>query len=246
MRSYCLAVPRFHVELDPPLCAGIRFCVPWLEDGSADFLHGLPFDRREAAACLNDWLNMSFDELRYEAYRIAEARSEHGGGFYPGEAKALENFAGKNADADAFSSLERAQRFLLLAWMQEKRALELRELNRRCASGYKRLSALLDHAHQERLDTDGDDTLFLPDWRFVLKSLRPFLREGVILYTRLAAIRERLENLGCCSAEKVIDALPEDVARLPGIRVYRASVASVLDDTVRGVRPDREFLWITA
>ena len=247
MRPYCLAVPRFHVELDPPASAGIRFCVPWREEGAGNLLRGLPLDRHEAAACLNEWQNMSSDELRCEAYRIIEARSGRDGGFLPGEAKALENFAGKSADFDTSSRLERAQRLLLLAWMQEKRALELRELNKRCASGYKRLSALLDQARQDAVEADEDDALFLPDWRFVLKYLRPFLPEDAILYTRSLAIRERLESLGCQRpAEAFLSILPEDAVRMAGLRVFCASVAAVLEDPVGKTRLDHEFLWITA
>ena len=212
---------------------GLSVLWPGLPTSSRSFPRGgrvaawrppMPYSPAEAAACLADLEALGRDMLDGAPVHAAgAARPTAGGGFASGEALALNRFAGQGrqspvsapsalpvaADAGDSGSCEteserrRAQRLLLLAWLQEERVRDMDGLWNRYHAGSAALAGALcaDReggipAESESFSSDfapgaesaGGDApagarAFLPPWRFVLEQMAYFLPEGAALFT---------------------------------------------------------------
>jgi|GEM_PF-4613204 len=217
-------VPRFHRELLPAWARDFAPCVPWTDSNA--LLTDLPLSRRETEAVLREWRDMAPGLLRQEAVRVA-ALAAADDGLLPGEASALETFQGRKKD-EASLLRQRAQRLLLMAWVQEERVLEMRALNSRFAEQEQRLARLLADDEEESLRAPvrprDDSAALLAPWGFVLESLFWFLPCDAALLVTDPLMTAELAFLGAMDA-----ALAEDVSVVPAV------------PRLRGVRvaPDR-------
>lgn len=185
---------------------------PWF------FPEDLPLDPRQALACLQDlqhmtdaaltgtplraWQGRQAESLRSQAESAARAAFAAGGG---DEADAL-------AAAEAAEEGERrcrAQRLLLLCWLQEERLAEMAALHRRYAGGRAHLAAAFDGDAGEAasLSELPDDLLrpagpeqpeeaaalaaMLPPWPRVLDAACHFLPDEALILAE-AGLRDAL------------------------------------------------------
>ena len=93
----------------------------------------------------------------------------------------LSSASDRAVDANDETGRQAAQRTLLLAWLQEKQVLELRELEQRVRRGQSALAGLLGEGVVPEADFVGvaSGGASLPPWRSVLAAASAFLPRSV-------------------------------------------------------------------
>lgn len=227
-------VPLMHVELLPPgLPEGLSVLWPGLsasrpvprDSRVAVWRPDMPYAPTEAEACLADFEALGRDMLGGSPVRAAGAlRGAARPGVAPEEAAALAHFAGQGgrlpgvSDLSGFPDLSdreeakrRAQRLLLLAWLQEERVSEMSALVRRYHAGSSALAREL--CREETGGTAPDESTgarpgargLLPEAeRMDFDSAEPIARELEDVRDLLPPWRFVLEQVACF--------LPEDAA----------------------------------
>ena len=188
-----LALPRLHPELAAasprPLPEGTLFLWPGLPrpPQSGVFAPDYPWTPDQAAACLADFERAGREGVRGAPVAAFSALGALGAGddLSPEERRALSELMGelssasdRAVDANDETGRQAAQRTLLLAWLQEKQVLELRELEQRVRRGQSALAGLLGEGVVPEADFVGvaSGGASLPPWRSVLASPVPTTR----------------------------------------------------------------------
>ena len=191
-----LALPRLHPELAAasprPLPEGTLFLWPGLPrpPQSGVFAPDYPWTPDQAAACLADFERAGREGVRGAPVAAFSALGALGAGddLSPEERRALSELMGelssasdRAVDANDETGRQAAQRTLLLAWLQEKQVLELRELEQRVRRGQSALAGLLGEGVVPEADFVGvaSGGASLPPWRSVLAAASAFLPRSV-------------------------------------------------------------------
>ena len=191
-----LALPRLHPELAAasprPLPEGTLFLWPGLPrpPQSGVFAPDYPWTPDQAAACLADFERAGREGVRGAPVAAFSALGALGAGddLSPEERRALSELMGelssasdRAVDANDETGRQAAQRTLLLAWLQEKQVLELRELEQRVRRGQSALAGLLGEGVVPEADFVGvaSGGASLPPWRSVLAGASVFLPRSV-------------------------------------------------------------------
>ena len=191
-----LALPRLHPELAAasprPLPEGTLFLWPGLPrpPQSGVFAPDYPWTPDQAAACLADFERAGREGVRGAPVAAFSALGALGPGddLSPEERRALSELMGelssasdRAVDANDETGRQAAQRTLLLAWLQEKQVLELRELEQRVRRGQSALAGLLGEGVVPEADFVGvaSGGASLPPWRSVLAAASVFLPRSV-------------------------------------------------------------------
>ena len=191
-----LALPRLHPELAAasprPLPEGTLFLWPGLPrpPQSGVFAPDYPWTPDQAAACLADFERAGREGVRGAPVAAFSALGALGAGddLSPEERRALSELMGelssasdRAVDANDETGRQAAQRTLLLAWLQEKQGLELRELEQRVRRGQSALAGLLGEGVVPEADFVGvaSGGASLPPWRSVLAAASVFLPRSV-------------------------------------------------------------------
>ena len=191
-----LALPRLHPELAAasprPLPEGTLFLWPGLPrpPQSGVFAPDYPWTPDQAAACLADFERAGREGVRGAPVAAFSALGALGAGddLSPEERRALSELMGelssasdRAVDANDETGRQAAQRTLLLAWLQEKQVLELRELEQRVRRGQPALAGLLGEGVVPEADFVGvaSGGASLPPWRSVLAAASVFLPRSV-------------------------------------------------------------------
>ena len=191
-----LALPRLHPELAAasprPLPEGTLFLWPGLPrpPQSGVFAPDYPWTPDQAAACLADFELAGREGVRGAPVAAFSALGALGAGddLSPEERRALSELMGefssasdRAVDANDETGRQAAQRTLLLAWLQEKQVLELRELEQRVRRGQSALAGLLGEGVVPEADFVGvaSGGASLPPWRSVLAAASVFLPRSV-------------------------------------------------------------------
>lgn len=218
----CLAgLPRLWPGLPRDLAAlrGTESGTP-APQGPWFFPEDLPLTPQQALACLHDLQHMADAALSgtpLPAWQGRQAAALRG----QAESAARAAFAGAGDEAAALAAAEaaeelerrcRAQRLLLLCWLQEERLAEMAALHRRYAGGRAHLAAALDGENADAASSDLPDDILrgvmpeqpeeaaalasmLPPWRRVLDAACHFLPEGACIVAE-AGLREALLERG--------------------------------------------------
>ncbi len=176
--SLFLAVPRMHEEL-AALPPGCRVLLPGLPQQAANswMPAGLPMTGAEAAACL-----AAFESSVRDGARGTPVQSLYAGrlpdGLSASEMRALQEMTGGAEGMPAYQDdmpARQAQYVLLLAWLREKQALEMADLQGRIAATRHSLSSILSGrkiAGEKRPAVSEDD---LSPWRQTFAAFLAFL-----------------------------------------------------------------------
>lgn len=207
-----LILPRLHAELLPPVPPpeGALLLWPGLPRPPRDgvFIPDWPWSPARAAACVDDFERAGRDGARgAPVVSLQAADPGPADGLSAAERQALRQFmeqtppaapnhpakhpadhpakhpADEPADPETRRLMrEAAQRTLLLAWLQERQALELRDLSRRVSRERAALAGLLGEGKPAPLSpaarksaNQAPDPLPLPPWRAVLAAAALFL-----------------------------------------------------------------------
>lgn len=221
MSEAAVMVPELHRdERLGALCPNLRWLCPLERDAGGGLAVSWPLSAAEVAACLREaeeWMESGLSEIEARSrHNLARAetlaRREH-----RGVREACLETASALCAEDAIVNqeiLRDAQRFLLFAWAQEERLVEIRRLAARSAHEAKRLQdGLRDDAFEEEaawqagpaqffaVAGDRDEARLMPAWRPVLERLALFLPATAVL---------------CAQDERLIGALHEaDLCRNP-------------------------------
>jgi hypothetical protein len=168
-----------------------------------------PLSAAEAAGCLHEaeeWAHSGLTgaeaRSRHSLARAEEAvRQEYRAARDMGFPSASRLKTGGNPDRE---SLREAQRFLLFAWAQEERLLELRRLAERSEHEARQLQDALRDADEMEparsvvVPDFKDEAHLVPDWKQVLERLALFLPLAAVLCARDARVIEALHDAGLC------------------------------------------------
>ena len=217
-----LALPRLHPELAAasprPLPEGTLFLWPGLPrpPQSGVFAPDYPWTPDQAAACLADFERAGREGVRGAPVAAFSALGALGAGddLSPEERRALSELMGelssasdRAVDANDETGRQAAQRTLLLAWLQEKQVLELRELEQRVRRGQSALAGLLGEGVVPEADFVGvaSGGASLPPWRSVLAAASAFLPRSVAGSDDTAVLaldRDRVATLAALASDQ--------------------------------------------
>ncbi len=169
-----LALPHLHAELFPHL-DGCRTLWPGLP-GRPDsaWPPSMPWSPAMAAACLADYERACRDGasgapvLTLGAEKAPADLSE-------AERRALREMAGLPAEEPRQPLRQNAQQVLLLAWLQEKQALEMAALEQKIGASRRALSGLISGVTRTAAAPRLPDENELPDWKRTLAAALAFL-----------------------------------------------------------------------
>ena len=211
-----LALPGLHAEFLPPL-EGCRSLWPGLP-GKPDsaWSPDLPWPPAAAAACLADYERACRDGASGSPVLTLGAEPAPAD-LSDAERKALREMAGLPTEEPEQPLRQNAQQVLLLAWLQEKQALEMAALEQKISDSRRALAGLFSGATRGRSAASAPDERDLPDWKRTLAAalaFAPDMPEGTTLVVASSAMADAVSELRA-----------PDVPDAPaGYRAVRASV----------------------
>ena len=146
--------------------------------------------------------------------RRCDMRAEKSDGV---ERRALREMAGLPVEEPQAPLRQNAQQVLLLAWLQEKQALEMAALEQKISDSRRALAGLFSGATRGRNATAAPDERDLPDWKRTLAAalaFAPDMPEGTTLVVASSAMADAVSELGA----------PDAPNAPAGYRAVRASV----------------------
>jgi hypothetical protein len=171
---FLLSLPRLHAQL-AALPEGCRTLWPGLPRCPEHaWTPELPWPPALAQACLADYERACRDGA--SGAPVHALGAEHApADLSDAERRALREMAGMPAEAPEQPLRQTAQQVLLLAWLQEKQALDMAELEAKISASRRELAGLLSGRIRvgEASFLPGDRDL--PDWRRTLSAALAFL-----------------------------------------------------------------------
>ena len=219
---FLLALPRLHSELAA------------LPEGGATLWPGLP--RRPenawaptmplspaiASACLADYERACRDGA--SGAPVHALGAEHApADLSDAERRALREMSGLPAEAPEQPLRQTAQQVLLLAWLQEKQALDMAELEKKISDSRRSLASLISGRTRVGEASFLPDDNELPDWKKTLAATLAFLPdmpENTAFWVSSPAMAQALSELEG-------EASPTESLGLPGGRALRVKAAAL-------------------
>ena len=171
---FILALPRLHAEL-AALPEGAVTLWPGLPRRPEHaWAPAMPLSPAIASACLADYERACRDGASGAPVHVLGA--EHApADLSEAERRALREMSGQPAEEPEQPLRQTAQQVLLLAWLQEKQALDMAELEKKISDSRRKLASLISGrtrvGEASFLPSDGD----LPDWKKTLAAALAFL-----------------------------------------------------------------------
>ncbi len=239
-KPFLLALPRLHAEFCV-LPRGCRTLWPGLPSPPEQSWQPVyPWHAEQAAACLTDFQRAARDGAR-GAPVLSLGATPPPVDLSLTERDALREFLGNPAENASLPPRIHAQKMLILAWFQEKQALELASLEAMVRGRQRALSVLISGraGKDAPAHAPGDDDL--PHWTISLTAALTFLPdmpENAVFFVNSRAMSEDLAELE--SGEKRAcprcDVLLFNTRDLPG--VPRAALpADALQRTLTFILP---------
>ena len=221
---FILALPRLHPEL-ANLPEGAVTLWPGLPRRPEHaWTPAMPFSPAIASACLADYERACRDGA--SGAPVHALGAEHApADLSEAERRALREMAGQPAEAPEQPLKQVAQQVLLLAWLQEKQALDMAELEKKISASRRELAGLLSGRTRvgdaSFLPVDND----LPDWKKTLAAALAFLPdmpERTALWVSSPAMAQAVAELEAEAA--TIEGQPE---ACHAVMVKAASLATL-------------------
>ena len=206
---FILALPRLHPEL-AALPEGTATLWPGLpRRPEHTWAPAMPFSPAMASACLADYERACRDGA--SGAPVHALGAEHApADLSEAERRALREMTGQPAEAPEQPLKQVAQQVLLLAWPQEKQALDMAELEKKISASRRELAGLLSGRSRvgeaSFLPADND----LPDWKKTLSAALAFLPdmpERTALWVSSPAMAQAIAELDAEAAAP--EGLPE-------------------------------------
>ena len=171
---FLLSLPRLHPEL-ASLPEGCRTLWPGLPRRPEHaWAPELPWPPALAQACLADYERACRDGA--SGAPVHALGAEHApADLSDAERRALREMAGMPAEEPEQPLRQTAQQVLLLAWLQEKQALDMAELEAKISASRRELAGLLSGRTRVGEASFVPDDRELPDWRKTLAAALAFL-----------------------------------------------------------------------
>ena len=217
--SFFLALPRLHAELSA-LPEGAVTLWPGLPRRPEHaWAPAMPLSPAIASACLADYERACRDGA--SGAPVHALGAEHApADLSEAERRALREMSGLPAEEPEQPLRQTAQQVLLLAWLQEKQALDMAELEKKISASRRELAGLLSGrtrvGEASFLPRDND----LPDWKKTLAAALAFLPdmpENTAFWVSSPAMAQAASEL---EGEEA-DSLPA------GSRAFRVSAAAL-------------------
>ena len=219
---FILALPRLHAELTR-LPEGAVTLWPGLpRRPESAWTPAMPLSPVIASACLADYERACRDGASGSPVHALGA--EHApADLSDAERRALREMSGLPAEAPEQPLRQTAQQVLLLAWLQEKQALDMAELEKKISDSRRSLASLISGRTRVGEASFLPDDNELPDWKKALAAALAFLPdmpEHTALWVSSPAMAQAL-------AELEGDSSPAESLGLPGTRALSVKAAAL-------------------
>ena len=219
---FILALPRLHPEL-ARLPEGAVTLWPGLPRRPEHaWAPAMPLSPAIASACLADYERACRDGA--SGAPVHALGAEHApADLSDAERRALREMSGLPAEAPEQPLRQTAQQVLLLAWLQEKQALDMAELEKKISASRRELASLISGrtrvGEASFLPADND----LPDWKKTLAAALAFLPampETTAFWVSAPAMSQAISELEG-------ETLPAGSLGLPGGHALRVKAAAL-------------------
>ena len=171
---FLLALPRLHAELSALPSGGVTVWPGLPRRPENAWAPALPLSPAIAAACLADYERACRDGASGAPVHALGADLSPAD-LSDAEKRALREMAGMPAEEPELPLRQTAQQVLLLAWLQEKQALEMAELEKKISASRRELAGLLSGRTRVGEASFLPDDNELPDWKKTLAAVLAFL-----------------------------------------------------------------------
>ena len=171
---FLLALPRLHAELSALPEGGVTFWPGLPRRPENAWAPALPWSPALAAACLADYERACRDGASgtpVHALGAAHAQPD----LSDAERRALREMAGMPAEEPEQPLRQTAQQVLLLAWLQEKQALDMAELEKKIHASRSELHRLISGRIRTGESSGLPAERELPGWQKMLAAILAFL-----------------------------------------------------------------------
>lgn len=236
---FTLALPRLHAGL----CPLPESCLP---EGCLTLWPGLPsppkrswrprypWDSGQAAACLEDFRRASRDGFSGTPVLTLGAEPAPPG-LSRAERDALREMLGAPAEDASLPPRLRAQKTLLLTWLQEEQALELTALEQRVRERRRSLTALLSGEAREEAPVPLPAGHPLPDWTVPLAAALTFLPDmpaPTAFFVNSSAMAAALAALGTAEESPLPGCEARGLSARSLARLCGRNALKALEDTL--------------
>ena len=219
---FLLALPRLHAELAALPEGGVTLWPGLPRRPENAWVPAMPLSPSLSSACLADYERACRDGASGSPVHALGA--EHApADLSEAERRALREMSGLPAEAPEQPLRHTAQQVLLLAWLQEKQALDMAELEKKISASRRELSSLISGrtrvGEASFLPADND----LPDWKKTLSAALAFLPD----MPDNTALWISSPSMAQAVAELESEACPAESLGLPGARALRVKAADL-------------------
>ena len=219
---FLLALPRLHPELASLPEGGATLWPGLPRRPESAWAPAMPLSPVIASACLADYERACRDGA--SGAPVHALGAEHApADLSDAERRALREMSGLPAEAPEQPIRQTAQQVLLLAWLQEKQALDMAELEKKISDSRRSLASLISGRTRVGEASFLPDDNELPDWKKTLAAALAFLPdmpENTAFWVSSPAMAQALSELEG-------DTLPAGSLGLPGGRALRVKAAAL-------------------
>lgn len=219
---FLLALPRLHAELAALPEGGVTFWPGLPRRPESAWAPAMPLSPAIASACLADYERACRDGA--SGAPVHALGAEHApADLSDAERRALREMSGLPAEAPEQPLRQTAQQVLLLAWLQEKQALDMAELEKKISDSRRSLASLISGRTRVGEASFLPDDSELPDWKKTLAAALAFLPdmpENTAFWVSSPAMTQALSELEGENA-------PAESLGLPGARALRVKAADL-------------------
>ena len=219
---FLLALPRLHAELAALPEGGVTLWpgLPRRPEGA--WSPAMPLSPAIASACLADYERACRDGASGSPVHALGA--EHApADLSDAERRALREMSGLPAETPEQPLRQTAQQVLLLAWLLEKQALDMAELEKKISDSRRSLASLISGRTRVGEASFLPDDNELPDWKKTLAAALAFLPD----MPENAAFWVSSPSMAQAALELEGEALSPESLGLPGARALRVTASAL-------------------
>ena len=219
---FLLALPRLHPELAalPEGCATLWPGLPRRPESA--WAPAMPLSPVIASACLADYERACRDGA--SGAPVHALGAEHApADLSDAERRALREMSGQPAEEPEQPLRQTAQQVLLLAWLQEKQALDMAELEKKISDSRRKLAGLISGRTRVGEASFLPEDSELPDWKKTLAAALAFLPdmpENTAFWVSSPAMAQ-------AASEIKSERISAESLGLPGTRAFRVKFSDL-------------------
>lgn len=219
---FLLALPRLHAELADLPEGGVTLWPGLPRRPENAWAPAMPLSPSIASACLADYERACRDGA--SGAPVHALGAEHApADLSDAERRALREMSGLPAEAPEQPLRQTAQQVLLLAWLQERQALDMAELEKKISASRRELASLISGRTRVGEASFLPDDSELPDWKKTLAAALAFLPD----MPEKSAFWVSCQPMAQAVTELEGEELSPGSLGLPGVRALRVKASAL-------------------